>query len=230
MATSLIGNNRPAYVIMTGDDSPPEPIRLPSPVCILCEKPLPLTEEMCDEKVIGHSPPNGYVRLAESIPWDKVVRFCQATKENGYDDAYSDDAGRYVAWLDHLYWDLYRWKRRIVARVGSVLAPFRRISVIVIRTMPAEQPEWTEDVLVLQDGTRLYCVYVSPPGSESATLRKSSNRPPGRPQTRKDIIDAMRQMDPEDLRAMKQAQMAALFKAAESTCREHRKKVLGEGT
>jgi hypothetical protein len=116
---------------------------------------------MCDASVIGDTPPSGYVRLAESIPWSRVTHFYRASKENGYDDAYSEAAGRYVAWIDCLYWNLYQWKRRIVARVDSVLAPFQHIPITAIHTMPCEQPGWEQDVLVLQDGTRLYNVHVS---------------------------------------------------------------------
>ena len=132
-----------------------------SPVSIIRDKPLQLTEAMCDARVIGGTPPSGYVRLAESIPWSRVTHFYRATKENGYDDAYSEAAGRYIAWIDCIYWDIYLWKRRIVARVGSVLAPFQHIPITAIHTMPCEQPGWEQDVLVLQDGTRLYNVHVS---------------------------------------------------------------------
>ncbi len=189
MPSSPIGNNLPASVIMAGDGLLPGPTLPPSsPVAVIRDKPLQLTEEMCDARVIGGTPPSGYVRLAESIPWSRVTHFYRASKEKGHDDAYSEAAGRYVAWIDCLYWDLYQWKRRIVARVDSVLAPFQHIPITAIHTMPCEQTGWEQDVLVLQDGTRLFNVHVSsvvadiqpvpstPTNQETPTIRQSQSK------------------------------------------------------
>jgi hypothetical protein len=187
--SSHIVNNLPASVIVAGDDLPPGPTpSASSPVVIIRDRPMQLTEEMCDATVIGGTPPAGYVRLAESIPWSRVVHFYRRSKEINYNDADSEAAGRYIAWLDCIYLDLYKWKRRIIARLGSVLAPFQHIPITVIHTMPCEQPGWVEDVLILQDGTRLYNVHVgsvvadipsvavSTTNKETTTIRQSQSK------------------------------------------------------
>lgn len=147
-------------------------------------------------------------------------------------------------WLWTVLADMMHGCVRVFARVNSPLASLQEIPADVFKSLfwiesyrEFEQNLWTEGTLLLADReTRLYSVHVVPliddstmPPKSTVGARVASARKRGRPPRRYEEIEAaMRTLPREVLDAMKQAEMAARFGAAESTCRACRKRVLGQ--